>query len=109
MKTLIMVILLAGTVAALLYGPTRAKIVAALPDKVTSIFDDNPADTLPKDLVLSLTDDYDLGFALKSMDGQPFGPEELKGKVVIALVWNTDCGNQCLATMRHIQKLAKKY
>src|SRR5438270_608013 len=109
MKTWIIAGVLAALVGAVVYQPTRAKMVAALPDKVTSMFDDDPSDTLPKDLVLSLTDNYDLGFALKSMDGQPYGPEELKGKVVIALVWNTDCAEQCLATMRHIQKLAKKY
>ena len=109
MKTWIIVALLAAGAGAVIYQPTRNKIVDALPDKVTSMFDDDPSDTLPKDLVLSLTDNYDLGFALKTMDGQPYGAEDLKGKVVIALVWNTDCGQQCLATMKHIQKLAKKY
>lgn len=109
MKTWVIIVLLGAAFGALVYQPTRTKIVAALPDKVTSLFDDDPSDTLPKDLVLSLTDDFDLGFSLKSLDGEPYGREELKDKVVIALVWNTDCGLQCLDTMRHIQKLAKKY
>src|SRR5437899_2934487 len=104
MKTWIFLLVAALLAGAVIYKPSRSKIIAALPDKVTSMFDNDPSDTLPKDLVLSLTDNYDLGFALKSMDGQPYGPEELKGKVVIALVWNTDCAAQCLDTIRHIEK-----
>src|SRR5260221_14695018 len=105
MKAWVLTIVAVAIGVITIHEPTRNKIIASLPDKVTSAFNSEPADALPKDLVLSLTDDHDLGFVLKSMDGQQFGPEELKGKVVIALVWNTDCGAQCLDTMRHIQRL----
>lgn len=106
MKKLIFFAFVAAIVGMVMYEPARNRVIEALPEKVTSAFESDP---LPKDLVLGLSDNQDLGFALPATDGQEIGAHELKGKIAMVLVWNTQCGAKCLETMEHMQKLARKY
>src|SRR5437879_6600101 len=97
---------------------TRRKVVAlipsrvadALPDRVTSMFESpSEGEKLPPDVVMGLSDDHELWYSLKDLNGQPMASSDFKGKVIVLLVWNSDCGGQCLETMRHMQKLARTY
>jgi len=107
MKKLLIVVVAACASALAFYAPVREKAIAALPASITSVFE--PADPLPKDLVLSLTDNYDLSWGLNDLHGNRLGLSDLRGKIAMVLVWNSECGKQCIDTMHHMERLAKKY
>src|SRR4051812_9644072 len=106
MKKLIFLGLAAAAVFVFAYAPARERVMDAVPDKVTSMFESDP---LPKDLVLGLTDNFDLAYSLPSVEGTPLGSADQNGKIALVLIWNTDCGDKCLDTIHHMQKLARKY
>jgi thiol-disulfide isomerase/thioredoxin len=107
----VFVLLLTGALFAGFHAPTRKKLIKHLPEAMTSSFSDDPSDKLPKDLVLGLTDTYDLGFHLYPLEAEAesLSSSQLKGKIVMVLIWNTDCGSHCLATMKSMERLAERY
>ncbi len=107
----LLIVLLAGGIFVAAHGPTRTKLVKKMPNFLTTPFDDDPSTTLPPDLVLGLTDVHDLYYRLQPLtaNGTPLASSDLRGKIAMMLVWNTDCGASCLATMRSMERLAERY